>query len=72
MNRREQTGQAFLEYLFVLIIALTLIMFLVRGGSEFFVGAFGELGHYLTMNLTSGVCSQECFFSGYENGYQAN
>ena len=62
-------GQATIEYLFVMIFLVLVSIKLVGAFSDFMRDSVGNLGHVLTMNLTTGVCKKDCFFSNYKNGY---
>lgn len=64
----KSSGQATIEYLFVLIFIVGISIKIVGAFSDFMRGSVGNLGHELTVNLSTGVCSQNCFFSGYQNG----
>ncbi len=70
--KKRQSGQAVVEYLLVLVLALIIISGLTQSVSNFLGQSFGSLGHYLTMNLSTGICQRDCFFSNYENGFQIN
>ena len=62
-------GQATIEYLFVMIFLVLVSIKLVGAFSDFMRDSVGNLGHVLTMNLTTGVCQKDCFFSNYKNGF---
>jgi len=64
----QNTGQATLEYLFIMVFVLSLSLKLIGSFSEFMRDSIGNLGHVLSTNLTTGVCKSECFFGGYSNG----
>lgn len=64
-------GQATIEYLFLLVFIVGLTYKMVGGFTSFMTDSIGNLGHVLSYNLTVGVCAEECFYSGYKNGYQA-
>lgn len=64
-----QAGQATVEYLFVMVFIVSISIKLVGSFSEFMRDSVGNLGHVLSMNLTVGVCKEECFYSGFKNGY---
>lgn len=66
---RNHSGQALVEYLLLVVFMLLLTVKLVGSFSTFMRDSMGNLGHVLTMNLTTGVCAEECFFSSYRNGY---
>ena len=62
-------GQATIEYLFVLIFLVLVSTKLIGAFTDFMRDSVGNLGHVLSMNLTTGVCKDQCFFSNYRNGY---
>lgn len=62
-------GQATIEYLFVMIFLLLMSIKLLGAFTDFMRDSIGNLGHVLSMNLTTGVCAEECYFSGYKNGF---
>ena len=59
-------GQATIEYLFVMIFLVLVSIKLVGAFSDFMRDSVGNLGHVLTMNLTTGVCQKDGFFSNYK------
>lgn len=65
----KNSGQALVEYMFLLLFIIGISVKLVGSFSDFMRDSFGNLGHVLTTNLTTGVCKSQCFFSGYKNGY---
>lgn len=72
-QRFNQSGQALVEYLFVLMF-LTIITYQMVGEKGLFTSfmrdSMGNLGHVLTTNLMTGTCANDCFFAGYRNGYR--
>ena len=62
-------GQATIEYLVVMIFLILVSIKLVGAFSTFMRDSMGNLGHVMTMNLTTGVCKKECFYPSYKNGY---
>ena len=65
----KNLGQATVEYLFVMIFIISISIKMVSSFSEFMRDSVGNLGHVLSMNLTVGVCAEQCFFGGFKNGY---
>ena len=65
----RDAGQATIEYLFVMIFLILVSVKLVGAFTDFMRDSVGNLGHVLTMNLTTGVCKEDCFFPNYENGF---
>ncbi len=66
--RVRESGQALVEYLLLvafLIILTSKIAFTFR---DFMRDSVGNLGHVLSLNLTVGVCEEQCFFKQYANG----
>jgi hypothetical protein len=65
-------GQATIEYLFLLVFIVGLTFKMVGGFTSFMTDSIGNLGHVLSYNLSVGVCKEECFYTGFRNGHQAN
>ncbi len=61
-------GQALLEYLLLLVFGVIVASNLAQTLSESTGEKVGNLTHYLSESLTTGVCERDCFFSGYKNG----
>lgn len=70
MSLQHQLGQATIEYLFLLILIMTLASKMIGGFTSFMTNSVGNLGHVLSYNLSVGVCPSQCFYSGYLNGYR--
>lgn len=66
----KTAGQATVEYLFVMVFIISISIKMVGSFSEFMRDSVGNLGHVLSMNLTVGVCKDQCFFGGFKNGYE--
>lgn len=64
----DQMGQALVEYLLLLVFLVVISSKIVGTFTDFMSDSFGNLGHAMTVNLTVGVCAEECFFAGYKNG----
>lgn len=62
-------GQATIEYLFVMVFIISISIKMIGAFSEFMRDSVGNLGHVLSMNLTVGVCKEQCFYSGFKNGF---
>lgn len=60
-------GQALVEYLFVLLFSAFLVVKMVGAFTDFFRESLGNLGHVLSVDLSTGICKKDCFFSGYAN-----
>ena len=65
----KNRGQATIEYLFVMVFIISISIKMVGAFSEFMRDSVGNLGHVLSMNLTVGVCKDQCFYGGFKNGY---
>jgi uncharacterized membrane protein len=65
----NNAGQAAVEYIFILLFSVMLMVKIVDVLSSFIGGSVGNLGHVLSVNLRVGVCKNHCFFGGYKNGY---
>lgn len=63
----NSVGQATIEYLFVLIFIVGISLKIVGTFSDFMRESVGNLGHELSVNLSSGVCETICYFPGYRN-----
>jgi hypothetical protein len=63
----KSQGQATIEYLFILIFIVGLSLKVVGAFSDFMRESVGNLGHELSVNLSSGVCETICYFPGYRN-----
>jgi hypothetical protein len=68
MRSFNSSGQALVEYLFVLLFIIGISVKMIQGFSGFARDSFGNLAHVLTINLMTGTCKTQCFFSGYKNG----
>ena len=66
------SGQATVEYIFILAFALILGFKITNLFTGFFRDSMGGVGHALSTNLTVGVCPDECFFEGYLNGFEGS
>lgn len=69
MSRQLNTGQALIEFIFVLLFAIFFTTKTVSFVGDFMRDSFGNMAHVLSMNLAVGVCKEDCFFGGYSNGY---
>jgi hypothetical protein len=41
---------------------------LVAGFTDFMRESIGNLGHVMSLNMSTGVCQKQCFYTGYQNG----
>ncbi len=65
---RKDLGQATVEYIIILFIAITLTTSIVNKFADFFKNQMGKIGHVLSSHLIVGACPRKCFFGGYVNG----
>lgn len=65
----RSSGQATVEYIFILAFAVLIGVRMTNMFTGFFQKAMGGVGHALSSNVTVGVCVSDCFFAGYVNGY---
>lgn len=66
----KKSGQATVEYIFILAIAVMLAFQVTQRFADFFKGQIGKVGHVLSTHLIVGICPTNCFYSGYENGHK--
>ena len=69
MSLNKQSGQALVEFVLVLIFALIFTGKIAGFVADFTKDTFGNFAHVLSINLTTGTCPTECFFTRYKNGY---
>lgn len=62
-------GQATIEYLLIFAFIVLLGSRFISGFGDFMGKSFGNISHVLSINLSTGVCNDHCFYSNYENGY---
>lgn len=65
----KSSGQAMVEYLFVMLFIIIISVRLVGAFTDFMRDSMGNLGHIMTMTLTTGMCETQCFFTGPGNGH---
>lgn len=66
----KNSGQATVEYIFILAFVVMLAFKITNVFTGFFRDSMGNVGHVLSVNLTVGICPRNCFFSGYYNAYE--
>jgi hypothetical protein len=66
----KSSGQAMIEYLLLLVFLLILSSRMISGFSSFMSDSIGNLAHVLSLNLSTGICENECYFKGYLNEYK--
>ena len=62
------SGQALVEYIMIFGIMSFIGMKIIGGLGNVMDDSIGSLNYALTQQLSTGVCSRGCFFSGYING----
>lgn len=67
---KKSFGQATVEYIFILMIAVLLSFKITQKFADFFKVQMGKVGHVLSTHLMVGVCPKNCWYKGYDNGYQ--
>ncbi len=60
-------GQALVEYTLLVVFLLVLTSKIIGTFTSFVSDTMGNLGHVLTVHLSSGSCESECFFDGFGN-----
>jgi hypothetical protein len=70
--KAKSTGQAAVEYLFVLFFMVLLASRIASRFNSFFRDSIGNLGHVLSQNLIVGVCDKSCFYNGYGNRHSGS
>lgn len=67
-RQKTNRGQALVEYLVIFSFMAMLAIKLAMGLQGFVKTTMGGLSKALTLQLSSGVCQQRCFFKTYNNG----
>jgi hypothetical protein len=67
----KNLGQATVEYIFILFVAISLGTAVVNKFSTFFKDQMGRVGHVLSTHLIIGSCPQNCFYGAYLNGHRS-
>jgi hypothetical protein len=70
MVTNKSSGQATVEYIFILAFAVFLGFKVTNVFTNFLRDSMGNVGHVLSTHLTIGVCPSDCFYAGFENGYE--
>ncbi len=68
--KKKSSGQAAVEYLFVLVFMILIASRIALRFNDFFRDSLGNLGHVLSQNLIVGICKDQCFFANYDNFYR--
>lgn len=66
----KSSGQATVEYIFILAFVIYFGLNVTKVFSNFFRDSMGSVGHALSTHLMVGVCPQNCFYTGYKNGFE--
>ncbi len=70
MKKNKTSGQATVEYIFILAFAFFLGIKVTNLFKDFFRDEMGKIGHVLSTHLIIGVCAEKCFFDNYKNGFK--
>lgn len=68
MKRFNSSGQAVIEYIMMLSLAVLLAIRMSISIKDALTESFGVLADTISMHLTVGVCRDRCFFTNYKNG----
>jgi len=66
----KESGQATVEYIFILAFAILLGFSIIDKYTDFFSDTMGNVSHVLSTHLNVGVCPTECWFNGYANSFE--
>ena len=68
--QKSSKGQALIEY--ILVVAMMIILSTQFTGrfSDLLRSSFGNLAHYISLNLTVGVCERDCYYESFYNGFK--
>lgn len=69
MFPNKRRGQATIEYLLIFGFVALLGGRFISGFGDFMGKSFGNISHVLSINLTTGVCKDHCFYTNFENGF---
>ena len=64
---RSSAGQATVEYILIFALMAMIGLGMVRGIGGALSTSIKTLSYVLTQELSSGVCRDRCFYSGYKN-----
>lgn len=68
--KKSKSGQALIEYIILLAVVGFISTNAVKKLGSFLAQSSGNLSYVLSVHLSVGVCKENCFFSGYENGQE--
>lgn len=63
----SEEGQTTLEYILLMSIVVLIAGLVWSKFGSFMTDMYGDFNEMLSSSLTTGVCSTDCFFSGYAN-----
>ena len=66
-HKRASRGQALIEYLLLFSFMTFIAINMIRGLGKTMLESVGILGYEMTEQLTIGVCTRDCFYTGYKN-----
>jgi hypothetical protein len=67
----KNLGQATVEYILILFVAISLSSAVVKKFADFFRDQMGRVGHVLSSHLIIGSCPENCFYGAYKNGHNS-
>lgn len=70
--KKNQKGQALVEYLFVIMFISVIGTKFISKLGKYTSTQMGKMAHVLSLNLTVGICNNQCYFTGYKNGYKGS
>lgn len=68
--KQKESGQATVEYIFILAFAVILGFNIITKYTDFFRNTMGGVSHVLSGNLIVGICPKECWYPIYYNSYK--
>lgn len=63
-------GQALVEYILILVVIALIAVKFLNSLSKAMGEGMGALATNLSNELTTGVCSRECFSDAFKNGHK--
>ena len=70
--KKNNKGQAVIEYLIALGLMATITFGAVNLIKTAFTDSISSLAHVISTHLSSGICERLCLFKGYKNGSEAD
>ncbi|AYF43210.1 MULTISPECIES: Flp family type IVb pilin [Halobacteriovorax] len=68
MLRQSQSGQALIEYIFILAFFAGISIAMARGIGTYTTGFFKSFAFHLSQELSTGACPRGCWHSPFVNG----